>query len=173
MRNKVIRMADFRQRNKITNQNQLNSFTLFLFSLYYEISKKSTAIPIILGITFPVRREEVPCPAPGWTSDEFDNYINGARWGVWSFGDLELEPGGIRQLQHLQLHSTGGPPGSFRSFVEFHPLIILYITTKITQKTTILTGISKLSQSILPSLSTCNVRSFQDTWASCVCQQEI
>ena len=32
LRNKVIRMADFRQRNKITNQNQLNSFTLFLLS---------------------------------------------------------------------------------------------------------------------------------------------
>jgi hypothetical protein len=32
--------------------------------------------------------------------------------------------------------------------VEFHPLIILYITTKITQKTTIFNGISKLSQSI-------------------------
>ena len=39
--------------------------------------------------------------------------------------------------------------------MEFHPLIILYITTKITQKTTIFTGISNVSQSILPSLSTC------------------
>jgi hypothetical protein len=36
--------------------------------------------------------------------------------------------------------------------MEFHPLIILYITTKITQKTTIFTGISNVIQSILPSL---------------------
>ena len=39
--------------------------------------------------------------------------------------------------------------------MEFHPLNILYITTKITQKTTSFNGINKLSQSILPSLSTC------------------
>ena len=57
--------------------------------------------------------------------------------------------------------------------MEFHPLIILYITTKITQKTTIFTGISNVIQSILPSLSTCNSRFFLNTWASCVCQQEI
>ena len=46
-------------------------------------------------------------------------------------------------------------PGASGVWMEFHPLIILYITTKITQKTTILTGISNVSQSILPSLSTC------------------
>ena len=39
--------------------------------------------------------------------------------------------------------------------MEFHPLIILYMTTKITQKTTSFNGINKPSQSILPSLSTC------------------
>ena len=49
----------------------------------------------------------------------------------------------------------------------------LYITTKITQKTTNFNGISKLIQSILPSLSTCSSRSFQNTWASSFCQQEI
>ena len=36
---------------------------------------------------------------------------------------------------------------------EFHPNTILYITTKITQMTTIFRGINTLSQSILPSLS--------------------
>jgi hypothetical protein len=57
--------------------------------------------------------------------------------------------------------------------MEFHPLNILYITTKITQKTTIFNGISNPIQSILPSLSTCHIRFVQNTRASCVCQQEI
>ena len=57
--------------------------------------------------------------------------------------------------------------------MEFHPLNILYITTKITQKTTIFNGMSNPIQSILPSLSTCHIRFVQNTWASCVCQQEI
>ena len=55
--------------------------------------------------------------------------------------------------------ATEASPGSLRSLAEFHPLIILYITTKITQKITSFNGINKLSQSILPSLSTCNFRS--------------
>ena len=66
---------------------------------------------------------------------------------------------GARLDQQLQVQPLlGAAPGSFRSFAESHPIHILYITTKITQKTTNFNGMSKLSQSILPSLSTCNVR---------------
>ena len=55
---------------------------------------------------------------------------------------------GQSQLRSSFSCTTGYLPGSFRSLVEFHPLIILYITTKITQKTTIFNGIIKPSQSI-------------------------
>ena len=138
MRNKVIRMADFRQRNKITNQNQLNSFTLFLITIKHESKFKSMMISTILWITFQSGGKE--CPGGRTTSCSVS----------------------CTRLADL--------PGASGVWMEFHPLIILYITTKITQKTTILTGISKLSQSILPSLSTCNSRCFQDTSASSVCQ---
>ena len=74
--------------------------------------------------------------------------------------------------QHLSC-TTGHSPGSFRSLAEFHPIIPLYITHKITSIIANFMGISKLIQSILPSLSTCNSRSFQNTWASSFCQQEI
>ena len=57
--------------------------------------------------------------------------------------------------------------------MEFHPLIILYITTKITQKTTIFNGMSNPIQSMLPSLSTCFSRLDCCTWASAFSQQEI
>ena len=57
--------------------------------------------------------------------------------------------------------------------MEFHPLIILYMTTKITQKTTSFNGINKPSQSILPSLSTCNSRLQHHTWLPGLRQQEI
>ena len=63
--------------------------------------------------------------------------------------------------------------GITRELQEFHPDILLITTHKITRIMANFRGISKLIQSILPSLSTCNSRSFQDTWASCVCQQEI
>ena len=57
----------------------------------------------------------------------------GARWS------REL----IRIYLDLDLYTNG--------VWEFHPNTILYITTKITQMTTIFSGINKLSQSILPS----------------------
>ena len=56
-RNKVIRFADFLQRNKFTNQNLSASFTLFLITIYYEWKFKARVISIILWITFPVRKE--------------------------------------------------------------------------------------------------------------------
>jgi len=57
--------------------------------------------------------------------------------------------------------------------MEFHPLIILYITTKITQKTTNFNGMSNPIQSILPSLSTCFSRLQHHTWLPGLRQQEI
>ena len=56
--------------------------------------------------------------------------------------------------------------------MEFHPLIILYITTKITQKTTNFNGMSNPIQSILPSLSTCFYRLQHHTWLPGLRQQE-
>jgi len=56
--------------------------------------------------------------------------------------------------------------------MEFHPLIILYITTKITQKTTNFNGMSNPIQSILPSLSTCFSRLQHHTWLPGLRQQE-
>ena len=69
----------------------------------------------------------------------------GARWS------REL----IRIYLDLDLYTNG--------VWEFHPNTILYITTKITQMTTIFSGINKLSQSILPSLSS------RITGSSCSC----
>ena len=81
---------------------------------------------------------------------------------------------GARLDQQLQVQPLlGAAPGSFRSFAESHPLNILYITTKITQKTTNFNGMSIVSQSILPSLSTCNIRLYLYTWALNLRQQEI
>ena len=93
--------------------------------------------------------------------------------------NLSNQEGGNPRAPGWTSSSGSGPqllelrPGSLRSFVEFHPLIILYITTKITQKTTNFNGINKLIQSILPSLSTCNYRFFQNTRASSVSQLDI
>ena len=38
-------------------------------------------------------------PAPGWTSDGFDHYINGARWGVQEFKELGMSQRANPQLQ--------------------------------------------------------------------------
>jgi len=81
-------------------------------------------------------------------------------------------PGGRTASCSVSCTRLADLPGALGVWMEFHPLIILYITTKITQKTTILTGISKLSQSILPSLSTCNVRWTHLTWKPGLRQQE-
>ena len=57
---------------------------------------------------------------------------------------------GARLDQQLQVQPLlGAAPGSFRSFAKSHPLNILYITTKITQKTTNFNGMSNVSQSII------------------------
>ena len=80
---------------------------------------------------------------------------------------------GQQQVRTMEAAPCCWRPGSFRSFAEFHPLNILYITTKITQKTTNFNGISKPSQSILPSLSTCFSRHLLLTATCWICQQKI
>jgi hypothetical protein len=71
----------------------------------------------------------------------------GGKLGSLGVCTLREDPRAVPAAQ-LEAATTGYLPGSFRSLVEFHPLIILYITTKITQKTTIFNGIIKPSQSI-------------------------
>ena len=77
----------------------------------------------------------------------------GSNWGVWEF-DVDWNFSRVRQLQDqrdwpLQRRLT-------RELQEFHPIILLYITHKITRIIANFMGISKPIQSILPSLSTCN-----------------
>jgi hypothetical protein len=79
----------FRLSAKIQDNQSISRLiviTLFQSSVYYEISKKSTAIPIILGITFPVRREELRARRP--VGHQMDSIIilmaQDGEFGVWA-----------------------------------------------------------------------------------------
>ena len=57
--------------------------------------------------------------------------------------------------------------------MEFHPVILLMTIHKITTIMANFMGINSPIQSMIPSLSTCNSRSSQDTGSPVVCLQEI